>query len=95
MVDLPPILETELAFRKLLATGKPVAIEDTTQNIKFPRGFDKRSLGCIPRQMLRDGEIAEAGFRRGVSKSCNQATKRLWVATELLKINTRGGRSRG
>lgn len=87
--------EVSRRFRQLLVTGSKVAIEDATPNIKFPRGFDKRSLGCIPLQMLRNGEIAEAGFRRGVSKSCNQATKRLWIATDLLKIGKREDHSRG
>lgn len=82
MADLSPILETEIAFRKLLATGRQIAFEDATRNINYPNGFDKRSLGCIPQSMQRGGEIAEAGFRRGQSSSCNQAPKRLWVAVD-------------
>ena len=89
MAELSPILETELRFRKCLAMGKPVALEDATQTVDYPDGFDKRALGWITRGMERDGEIIEAGFRRGVSSSCNQAPKRLWVAVDPSTIYRR------
>lgn len=95
MTELNPLIAIATNFRRLLAKGKPVAVEDAARDVTVPDGFDRRSFGCIPLQMLRDGEIVEAGFRRGISKSCNQAPKRLWVATELLKINPREGQSRG
>lgn len=90
-----PTAAVEAAFRRLLAKGKPVAVEDAARDVSTPEGFDRRAFGSIPLQMLRDGEIVEAGFRRGVSKSCNQAPKRLWVATDLLKRPRREGQSRG
>lgn len=89
MAKPSPILQTEVAFRRLLATGKQIAVEDATTGIKYPDGFDKRTLGVIPRCMQMDGEIAEAGFRRGVSSSCNSAPKRLWVAVDPSTIYRR------
>lgn len=95
MAELNPLIAIAANFRRLLAKGKPVAVEDAARNVNVPDGFDRRAFGSIPLQMLRDGEITEAGFRRGVSKSCNQAPKRLWVATELLKLKSREGNHRG
>ena len=92
---LGAIMLVKIQFRGLLATGKPVAIEDAAKSVVFPEGFDKRALGSIPLAMLRDGEIVEAGFRRGASSRCNQAVKRLWVATDKLVAKPREKRSRG
>ncbi len=92
---LGAMLLVKVQFRSLLATGKPVAVEDATKSVVFPDGFDKRALGSIPLAMLRDGEIVEAGFRRGTSSRCNQAVKRLWVATDKLVAQPREKRSRG
>ena len=74
-----PIVIAETSFRQLLATGKPVALEDATHGITTPEGFDRRAFGIIPRVMLRNGEIVEAGYRRGTSSLCNSGIKRLWI----------------
>jgi hypothetical protein len=92
MAKLSSILETEIAFRKKLATGQPVALEDATRDVDYGDGFDKRTLGVIPRCMQIDGEIVEAGFRRGISLSCNSAPKRLWVAVDPSTIFRRRAR---
>ncbi len=77
--ELDPLLLLELSFRRLLATGKPTALEDAAQGITTPDGFDRRAFGCIPQKMQRDGEIVEAGYRRASSSRCNSGMKRLWV----------------
>jgi len=90
-----PILLVEIQFRNLLTTGKPVAVEEATKGVLFPEGFDRRALGGIPRAMVKAGEIVEHSFRRGTSSRCNQAVKRLWIATDKLQSQPRKGKSRG
>lgn len=75
-----PMAEVKANFRRLLATGKPVAVEDAARDVETPDGFDRRAFGLIPREMKRAGEIVEARFREGKTSQCNQAIKRLWVA---------------
>lgn len=94
MAKLSPELQTSREFLRLLAKGKPVAMEDATRRVSYPAGYDKRSLGGIVRQMQLEGRIVEAGFRRAKSSTCNSGIKRLWIATELL-TNSREGESRG
>lgn len=84
----------ERKFRQLLATGQSVAMEDAARAVSIPEGFDCRALGTITLRLLRDGEIVEAGFRRGVTSRCNQAVKRLWKATDALAVKSREGKSR-
>ena len=88
MVDSTLFL-VERKFRQLLATGKPIAVEDAAQGVSIPESFDRRAFGAIARRMLSDGEIVEAGFRRGVTSRCNQAVKRLWKATDVLAVKSR------
>jgi len=86
-----PLPQVEANFRRLLAAGKPVAIEDAAQGVPRPEGFDPRAFGAIPRKMVRDGEIVEAGFRQGKTGRCNQAVKRLWLTADALPDDAKGG----
>lgn len=87
---LDPLLSLEVVFRKLLATGKPVAIEDAGKIVETPEGYDRRSFGSVARKLLRNGEIVEHGYRRATSSRCNSGMTRLWVLA-----NKREGQSRG
>ncbi len=90
MNESNPIQCVAVNFRRLLATGKSVALEDAATNVWTPDGFDRRVFGCIVRAMQRDGEIVEAGYRRATSVRCNSGIKRLWVLA-----NKQEGQSRG
>ncbi len=71
--------QAEAIFRRMLATGKPIAFEDAARCVKTPEGIDRRAFGHIPARLRRDGLIVEAGFRLSKSAKHNCAIKRLWV----------------
>lgn len=90
MNESNPLQCVAVNFRRLLATGKPVALEDAATSVSTPEGFDRRVFGSVVRAMQRDGEIVEAGYRRATSSRCNSGMKRLWVL-----VDKREGQSRG
>lgn len=90
MFNTNPLVLLEARFRRLLSTGKPVALEDAAKNVTTPDGFDRRVFGCIVRAMQRDGEIVEAGYRRATSSRCNAGIKRLWVLADKREGQSRG-----
>ena len=85
-----PVAQCEALFRRMLAKGKPVALEDASSSVRTPEGFDRRQFGCIPRTMAKSGEIVEAGFRQSRSAKCHRSTKRLWVLAENADASRRG-----
>jgi hypothetical protein len=90
VAELPnPLASVEANFRRLLATGQPVALEDAAEGIDTPEGFDRRAFGSIPHKMQRDGEILEPGYRRAASSRCNSGMKRLWVLATAREGNSR------
>lgn len=69
-------------FRRMLATGKPVAIEDARWGVDMPEGFNPSCLGWIARQMQDAGEIVLYDYRRSVVGSRHSAPTRLWVLAD-------------
>lgn len=80
--------QAEAIFRRMLATGKPVAFEDAAKAVKTPEGVDRRCFGSIPARLRRDGLIVEAGYRLSNSAKHNFAIKRLWRLVELSMAGT-------
>lgn len=73
------VAQVAAIFKRLLAKGGPVALEDAAKCVPTPEGFDRRAFGHIPAGMAKRGEIIEAGYRRSNSSKHNCAVKRLWV----------------
>ena len=74
--------QAEAIFRRMLATGRPVAVEDATRVVVTPEGVDRRCFGAIPSRLRRDGVIVEAGVRRSNSAKHNCGIKRLWILAD-------------
>jgi hypothetical protein len=77
--------QAEAIFRRMLATGKPVAFEEAARCVKTPEGVDRRCFGSIPARLSKDGLIVEAGYRRSVVGRAHQSPKRLWMLAEAVK----------
>lgn len=74
--------QAEAIFRRILAKGEPVALEDALRIVVTLVGFDRRAFGSIPARMHRDGVIVPAGFRESKTGKHNHAIKRLWVLAD-------------
>lgn len=74
--------QAEAIFRRMLATGRPVAMEDATRCVVTPEGVDRRCFGAIPARLRREGVVVEAGVRRSNSAKHNRGIKRLWVLAD-------------
>jgi hypothetical protein len=75
--------QAEAIFRRMLATGKPVAFEDAAKAVETDEDVDRRCFGSIPARLRRDGLIVEAGYRLSNSAKHNYAIKRLWRLADL------------
>lgn len=89
-----PLTKCEAIFRRLLANGKPTALEDASSCVRTPEGFDRRQFGCIPLRMSKAGLIVEAGFRHSKSAKCHRSINRLWVLAEFADAK-QGGQDNG
>ncbi len=65
-------------FRRLLATGKPVAFEDALHDVVTPDDCDRRGLSSVVTELKDAGVIEFAGYRISKKRSHHSATKRLW-----------------
>ena len=74
--------QAEAIFRRMLAKGEPVALEDALRIVVTPDGFDRRAFGSIPARMRREDEIVRAGFRESKTGKHHSGTKRLWVLAD-------------
>lgn len=77
-----PMAQAEAIFRRMLAKGEPVALEDALRIVVTPDGFDRRAFGSIPLRMQRDEEIVRAGFRDSKTAKHHGGTKKLWVLAD-------------
>ena len=77
-----PMAQAEAIFRRLLAKGKPVAMEDALRLVVTPVGFDRRAFGSIPLRMHKQGEIVRAGYRDSKTGKHHSGIKRLWVLAD-------------
>jgi len=66
-------------FRRMLSTGRQVAVEDAARAVKTPEGFDRRAFGPLVASMKRNGEIVATGFRISETAKHHAGIKRLWV----------------
>lgn len=71
------------AFRRLLSTGRQVAVEDALRAVRTPEGFDRRGVGPYVAAMKRDGEIIAVGFRTSDNAKHHAGIKRLWVSASI------------
>lgn len=82
-------------FRRMLATGNPVAIADGRRRADLPEGFRLGCLGVIPRQMKEAGEIRFAGYRQSQFASRHCVPDRLWVLADAPTVKPEKGVARG
>ena len=68
------------AFLRLLRKRTRVAFEDALAQVET-HGVDRRCFGWIVSQLVRDGIIAHAGYRRSMNRRHHSGIKRLWKLT--------------
>lgn len=75
----------ESEFRRLLKTGRSVALEEAARSVPTPDGIGARCIGVIPRSMKRAGEIERVGHRPSTTRGHNCGTKTQWRWIPLKK----------
>lgn len=89
------LAQIEAIFRRMLAAGKPVAIEDARRRVPVPDWFNPSCLGGIVRRMKDAGEIVLHSYRRSDVASRHAGIARLWVLADAPTVKPGKGVARG